>query len=140
MFGNDPEASAKTCVTCRATAADWAVRPDTRFRVEKGWCWRAAEARQLGLPAPEDPCQCLSPCPGTTPRGEEIMGIVAIAGRQFRVSFSGAYALDWNVIARLADDSGVETDGDWWRLLSVVEGELITAMNPPKPGAPVSDG
>lgn len=140
MFGDDPEASANTCSACRETAGDWSARPDTRFPVEKDWCWRAAEARNAGLPAPEDPRACLSPCPRVTKRCEEIIEIVSIAGRQLRVGFGGAYALDWSIVARIADDSAIETDGDWWRLVSVVEGELVRALNPPKPGNEGSEG
>lgn len=106
---------------------------DTRFPVEKDWCWRAAERRANGLPAPEDPRACLSPCPGTTERARRVLDIVQLAGRQLRVSFGGVVGLDWTVIARLADDCGVETDEAWWQLVAAAEGELVIAMTPKTP-------
>jgi hypothetical protein len=68
------------------------------------------------------------------------MEITEIARRQLRVGFGGPYALDWTVLARLADDAGIETDGEWWMLVSIVEGELIAALNPPTPPGGTPDG
>lgn len=102
--------------------------------MEKGWCWRAAERRANGQLAPEDPMQCLSPCPETTERAGAILGIVGIAHRQLRLGgMDGTpFGLDFNVVARLADDAGITTDPDWWRLVTVVEGELISVLRPAK--------
>ena len=102
--------------------------------MEKGWCWRAAERRSTGLSAPEDPAACLSPCPDVTERVEELLDLVTIVRRQLRVGFGGPYGLDWNVVARVADDSGIETSPEWWLLLAVAEAELILVLNPPKEG------
>jgi hypothetical protein len=104
--------------------------------VEKDWCWKAAELRSQGLPAPEDPRACLHPCPPVSDRGEEILDLVRMAHRQLRVGFGGAYGLDWNVIARLADDAGITTDARWWELFSIAEGEFIAAITPKKDQPP----
>jgi hypothetical protein len=74
-----------------------------------------------------------------TERAGSALKLALMAGRQLRIAFDGVYGLDWNVIARLADDCGVETDEEWWEMLGVAEGALVLAMNPPKPptgGAP----
>lgn len=102
--------------------------------MEKGWCWRAADARHRGEPAPEDPRECLSPCPPTTRRCEEILELVRLAHRQARLSFSGVVGLDWNVLVRMADDAGIETTMEWYELLSAAEGEWVAAMTPKKEG------
>lgn len=62
-----------------------------------------------------------------------MLDIVEITRSQLRAGFDGAYALDWNVIARLADDAGVETTPGWWQLLAMAEAELIRILRPPKP-------
>lgn len=100
--------------------------------MEAGWCWRAAEARGKGMWAPEDLTACYAPCPKTTPRAGEVLDLVTLAKRQLRVGFSGAYALDWNVMARLADDAGVKTSPGWWLMVAAAEAEYVTALNPPK--------
>ena len=48
------------------------------------------------------------------------------------MGFGGAYALDWTVMARLADDFGVETDDQWWQMVVIAEHELIRAVTPKK--------
>lgn len=48
------------------------------------------------------------------------------------MGFDGAYALDWTVLTRMADDAGIPTDMLWYEMLAIVEGELITALHPPK--------
>jgi hypothetical protein len=101
--------------------------------VAEGDCWRAADLRAQGLVAPEDPKTCISPCPGVTRRAGEVLDVVALARRQLRVGFSGACGLDFTVIARLADDCGVRTDAEWWRMVALVEDELMAVLNPPKP-------
>lgn len=136
MFGNDPEASAKACVSCQAVAAEWVAQPDgKRFTIAKGECWRACDALHMGLVPPDfETRKCLAPCPKTSERGEEILMLVGLASRQVRAGFSGAYGLDWNVIARLADDFKIDTaDAEWWEDLATVEGVLVECLNPPKP-------
>lgn len=100
--------------------------------MEEGWCWRAAERRSKGLSAPEDPRECLAPCPPCTERAEEVLDLVQLAHRQVRVGFGGVYGLDWNVLARLADDAGIPTPPGWWLMITVVEGILVEKLNPPK--------
>lgn len=100
--------------------------------MEKNWCWQAAERRSRGLSAPEDPVACLSPRPEMTPRAELALDLVSMARGQLRMGFGGAYALDWTVMARLADDFGVETDDQWWQMVVIAEHELIRAVTPKK--------
>jgi hypothetical protein len=38
---------------------------------------------------------------------------------------SGAYALDWTTIIRVADDLGIRTDIDFYSLLHAYEGTLM---------------
>ena len=64
-----------------------------------------------------------------------ILELVTLAHRQLRVGgMGGAYGLDWNVLARIADDAGIRTDPQWWGLVESAEAELMAALNPPKPG------
>lgn len=84
------------------------------------------------MPAPEDPTQCLAPCPPVTRRGGELLDLVRIARRQLRVGFGGVYGLDWPVLFRMADSAGIETDMEWCELLEAVEGELVEALQPKK--------
>lgn len=109
--------------------------------MEKGWCWQAAERRFRGLPAPEDPTACLSPCPGTTESAGLVLDLVSMARGQLRTGFGGAYALDWMALARLADDFGVTTDDQWWQMVVVAEHELMKALTPKKkdPGDPTEE-
>jgi hypothetical protein len=99
--------------------------------MQEGWCWRAAELRSQGILAPDDPRQCLSPRPAITERAEEVLDIVSLARRQLRIGgMGGVIGLDWNAVARLADDAGQETDRWWWTLLSTVEAILVEACTP----------
>jgi hypothetical protein len=94
----------------------------------------------MGLPAPEDPAQCIAPCPKTSRRAAEILDLVRIAHRQLRIGFGGAYGLDWPVIVRMADDAGITTDAEWYELLETVEGELIGALAPKDTGTGQDEG
>ena len=92
---------------------------------------------------PDDPRVCIAPCPRTTARAESILSILSLAGRQLRTGgMDGTIlGLDWNVVARLADDAGIETDTAWWTLVSFAESELVEAVRPPKdPKAPPAVG
>lgn len=100
--------------------------------MESGWCWRAAEARSLGYPAPEDPRECLAPCPDVSEEAGAVLGLVTMAGGQLRAGGFGAFALDWTVLIRMADDLGIRTDAAFYERLKAVEREYMAAINPPK--------
>lgn len=109
--------------------------------MEPGWCWRAADARNAGLPAPADPRECYAPCPPTTRRVAEILNLVQMGRTQLRVGVSGVYGLDWPVLLRMADDLGITTDAAFYEMLGVAEGELVLALTPPKkPGEGEPEG
>jgi hypothetical protein len=61
-----------------------------------------------------------------------VIDLVQLAHRQLRIGFNGVYGLDWNALARVADDSGIPTDAGWWTMVTVVEGILVEKLNPPK--------
>lgn len=86
------------------------------------------------MPAPDDPTVCYAPCPPCSRRGEEILDLVRLGGRQLRVGFGGAYALDWPVFVRMADDLGLATDATFYEMLAAVEAAYMTALHPPKEG------
>jgi hypothetical protein len=92
----------------------------------------------MGRAAPEEPTECLAPCPDTTERAGAVLDLLRLAGRQLRLGFEDVVGFDWNVIARLADDAEVATDPEWWRLVAVVEGEMVAqirkAKDPKEPG------
>jgi hypothetical protein len=106
--------------------------------MQEEWCWKAAERRSQGLLAPEDPVQCLSPRPRITERAEGVLDIASLASSQLRrAGMDGQVTgLEWSVVARLADDSGIVTDGWWWSLLRTVEGVLVEALTPKKDKVP----
>lgn len=103
-------------------------------------CWRAAEARSRGLPAPEDPRACYAPRPAVTYRADQLLDLTLVARRQLRsAGMGGIVGFDWSVIIQMAEDAGIARDMAWYEALSIIEGVAVEAMNPKPENAATGD-
>ena len=60
---------------------------------------------------------------------QDILGCFIICEYQLRIGFSGAYALDYSTVIKVANDMGLKTDKLFYRLLRIFEGILIKELN-----------
>lgn len=64
--------------------------------------------------------------------GEEtgnILECFLLCKTQLRATSAGAYALDWGIIAEVAQSLSIPTDGPFYRMLAAYEAVLIEEMN-----------
>lgn len=74
----------------------------------------------------EPDCEgCSKAPPRLLPENEPVYSCLLLCSRQLRVAFAGAYALDWNVVGRVADDMGIGTDEAFWDAVRICEGIII---------------
>jgi hypothetical protein len=68
---------------------------------------------------------------------ECLFALFSLCDTQLRVGFGGAYALDWSVVIRVADDMGIEMDETFYGLLKIFE---ITMLAELRGGPSQTDG
>ena len=59
------------------------------------------------------------------PENTELFHCFCLCDSQLRAGMGGAYAMDWNVVIRVAEDRGVETDDRFYFQLRNFEHALI---------------
>lgn len=62
------------------------------------------------------------------PENGPAYSCILLCSNQLRVGFGGAYALDWNVVARVADDLEITTDELFWGTLRICEDIIIGSL------------
>lgn len=69
--------------------------------------------------------ECSKAPPQLYPENGPVYTCLGLCSGQFRVGFGGAYAIDWNVVSRVADDLGIKTDELFWSSIQICEDIII---------------
>jgi hypothetical protein len=77
--------------------------------------------------------------PGLLPDNERLFELLTTCDSQLRAGFGGAYALDWGVVTRMADEMGIETDREFYQLLKAFESTMLGAIRKKQPKTADSD-
>ena len=73
--------------------------------------------------------ECKNREPDLLPENQTIFECFRLCESQLRVGFGGAFALDWSVIIRIANDMDIETGRLFYILLRAFESVLIGNLN-----------
>ena len=71
---------------------------------------------------------------------QDLFRCFTLCASQLRAGFSGAYALDWNVVMRVADDLGIVTDETFYGMLQHFEHAMLNTMNKASSKKQVNNG
>jgi len=72
--------------------------------------------------------ECSKAPPQLLPENDPVYSCLRLCSTQLRVAFAGAYGLDWNTVARVADDMGIPTDELFWNQVRICEGIIIDSL------------
>lgn len=72
---------------------------------------------------------CSNRMPDVSYELQALLHCFTLCEYQLKMGFSGAYALDYATIIRVADDLGIQTNNTFYQLLKAFESVLIKELN-----------
>lgn len=89
-----------------------------------GTCLEAAKQEEI-----DRDCEvCPGRMPELSPDNERLFNCFLLCESQVRAGFGGAYALDWSVVVRVADDMGITTNSTFYVLLRAFQGAMLAEI------------
>jgi len=98
-----------------------------RYGEKRKYCETCLEAANQNNK--ERDCEsCSYRMPDLLPENEPLFDCFILCETQLRTSAVGAFALDWGVIVRVAEDLGIKTDLHFYTLLGTFERALLQGI------------